>query len=383
MTRPWSWAEFAAATLSRQFPRVQGDDPAAVVDLVRRVGPIQSQAARAPFLCVASRLPGTPRDAVAATYDAHDLVRSTSLRGTVHTSVRQQHAALAAVSGQTLVPQLRRMLRMDHRAVQEFRGVLERLTEDDWADHDRLLAGVVAWMRSRHHDESIAALETPGPRYTLRGHPLMLRRPRSASAGWDSQAEVVYRSARFAIDEQPVDPQDALVALVRGHVAASGPVTRRDLAWWSGAGLRGVDAAVSALGEELVRRPGPNGLDYLDLAELRDGDGDGDVGVRLLPEYDALLLAYDPAARDRFADAAAVSYTWNRTNGVHAPTVLVDGRVRGRWRLDRSGSSAVVVVEMLPGERASDPGDLTDPATAVGTALALTVNDVTVGVAAS
>jgi len=135
---------------------------------------------------------------------------------------------------------------------------------------------------------------------------------------------------------------------------------------------------VDALADEIVVRPGPNGLDYLDLVQAPVRSGDTDPGVRLLPEYDALLLAYDPAARDRFADREAVSYSSNRANGVHAPTVLVDGRLRGKWRLTRSGDSAVIEVETFPGERLLDPGELADQAGAVGAVLALSVTDVRV-----
>jgi hypothetical protein len=203
----------------------------------------------------------------------------------------------------------------------------------------------------------------------------MIRRP--VGGGWEGQGEVVYRSARYALGEEPVEPQRALEDLVRQHIDASGPVSRRDLAWWSGEGLRNVGAAVETLGDELVGRLGPDGLEYLDLADAPTRSG-SDPGVRLLPEYDALLLGYDPKARDRFAEADAVSYTWNRRNGVHSPTVLVDGRIRGKWQLERKGGSAAIAVAMFPGERLLDPGDLTTPAAALGAALGLTITDVTV-----
>ena len=110
----------------------------------------------------------------------------------------------------------------------------------------------------------------------------MLRRPLAPTAGWESQAEVVYRSASAAIGEVVPRFDDALATLVRHHIAASGPVTRRDLAWWSGAGLRDVDTALDSLHAELTRRMGPNGLEYLDLV---GGAPDApDPGIRLLPE---------------------------------------------------------------------------------------------------
>lgn len=373
----WTWEELAAATLGRQFPRIRGRGEDSVVELVRRVGPIQSQAARAPFLCLASRLPGATYDDITAAHISMRVVRSTSLRGTVHTSTREQHAALSAVAMRTLAPQLRRLLRLRDDQIAAFRRVLEGLSADDWMEHGVLLAEILAWFEAQGLRESIAAMEIAGPRYALRGHPPMLRRPRSAGAGWESQAEVVYRAAIHAIDERSMDAQPALVELVRHHVRASGPVTRRDLAWWSGSGLNQVDEALASLAAELVVRPGPSGLDYLDLAGSPRSLG-VDPGPRLLPEYDALLLAYDPKARKRFADDEAVLHSWNRANGVHSPTVLLNGRLRGRWRLTRTGNTGVIEVEMFPGERLVDPGLLADPAEALGKALALTVTDVRV-----
>lgn len=376
----WSWSELAAATLARQFPRIDAaGGPDAVVDLLRRVGPIQSQAARAPFLCVASRLPGASYDAICAAHELLQVVRSTSLRGTVHTSTREQHAALAAVAGHAQSGFWRRALTLDQEQLDGFRAELERLTTDGWRSNAELAAAMVDWLRERGLSDALSAVTTSQTgRYSYRGHAAMLRRPVAGS--WEGQGAVLFRSARCAVDEERVDVPDALVLLTRAHLAASGPASRRDIAWWSGAGLRQVDAAVATLGEQLVRRRGPNGLEYLDLADA-PAVGDDDCGVRLLPEYDALLLAYEPAARDRFADAAAVAHTWNRANGVHSPTVLAGGRLRACWRLERAAGRRVasIAVEMLPGERPLDPGDLTDAAAAIGTALALTVTDVTIG----
>jgi hypothetical protein len=374
--RPWTWEGLAAATLGRQFPRIRGRDEAAVLDVVRRVGPIQSQAARAPFLSLAARLPGVSYDAVTATHASLRLVRSTSLRGTVHTSARDDHGALNAVSTRALAGLWRRTLKLSEPLLREFRAEIESLSEPGWVTHQEIETHMRDWFGRHGLRDSLAATDNEAGRFAYRAHAAMLRRPR-AGAGWDSQAEVVYRAAGYAIGEATPDPQDALATLVRRQLAASGPATRRDLAWWSGDGLRNVDAAVASLGDEISSRPGPNGLDYLDLTSPPASVA-ADPGIRLLPEYDALLLGYDPPARDRFADAQAVSHTWNRANGVHSPTVLVDGRLRGRWRLERKAGSATILVEMFPGERLLDPGDLTEQAGAIATVLATPVTDVAV-----
>lgn len=368
----------AVATLGRQFPPAAPAGAAgaeAVVELVRRVGPVQSQAARAPFVSITARLPGASYDDVVEAHESLRLVRSTSLRGTVHTSTREQHADLAAVAIRALAPEIRRLLHLDDEQLAGFRAELERLSSEDWTSHGALVEGVVGWLTAHGNEASVHGLDQPGGLSLLRGHPRLLRRPGRPGARWDSQSEVVYWSASTAIGEQPVDPQTALVALIRGQLAAAGPASRRDLAWWSGAGLRQVDAVLESLAAELVARPGPNGLVYVDLADAPGGPTVPE-GVRLLPEYDTLLLAYDPAARDRFADAAAVAHSWNKRNGVHSPTLLVDGRLRGRWRLERSRTSAAVQVEMFPGERLLDPSELADGVVALEKGLGVTVSDV-------
>ena len=380
--RGYTWEELASATLARQFPRVRGRDEGAVVELVRRVGPIQSQAARAPFLSIAARLPGVSYEAVAAAHTSMRVVRSSSLRGTVHTSTREHHAVLNSVATRALAALWRRTLKLDQHQLEAFRVELEGLSAQRWVTHDEIETHLRAWFESHGLDTTLKATESGAGHFAYRTHAAMLRRPRSERSGWDSQAEVVYRAARYAVDERSVDPQAALVELVRHHVAASGPVSRRDLAWWSGEGLRNVDAAIESLGDELAARPGPDGLDYLDLADVRANSG-RDPGPRLLPEYDALLLAYDPAARKRFADDDAVLHSWNRANGVHSPTVLVDGRLRGRWRLTRSGAQGVIVAEMFPGERLLDPSELADAAAALAKALSVTVTDIQVSALAA
>lgn len=50
MPTAYTWADLACANLPRQLPRVAGRGSAGVVDLVRAVGPVQSQVARAPFV---------------------------------------------------------------------------------------------------------------------------------------------------------------------------------------------------------------------------------------------------------------------------------------------------------------------------------------------
>ena len=88
-TEHYSWAELAAIALHRQFPAADS-----VAELVEQVGPIQSQAARAPFLGIAARLTSADHASITAAYEQAAIVRGSTLRGTVHTSTAAVHPIL-------------------------------------------------------------------------------------------------------------------------------------------------------------------------------------------------------------------------------------------------------------------------------------------------
>lgn len=81
---------------------------------------------------------------------------------------------------------------------------------------------------------------------------------------------------------------------------------------------------------------GPDERTYYDLATGTPPARDL-PGVRLLPEFDALLCGYDPAARKRFVDAAHYQRLWSQENGTILAPLLVDGRMSGWWRIPGSG----------------------------------------------
>jgi hypothetical protein len=380
VARAHTWEALARATARRQFPKVRGRGANAVVELIERVGPIQSQVARSPFVTVSSRLPGATHAAITEAYESLRIVRGSNLRGTVHTSAREHHRLLDAVTRHAMEKGWRRNLKLERTSVADVQAGIEDFARDQWRTPEQLRQHLVAWLGEHEGSAAAKAAETTGVgRAFAHVHSGLIRRP-LGSAAWDRQSAPGYRTASELLgDDRPgsVDSAPALVALTRQHLRAFGPATRRDVAWWTGEGLTAVDVALEALADELTARPGPDGQTYYDPIEAPTG-GHGDPGVRLLPEYDALVVGYDPKSRDRFLDPEHLPRIWMSANGVFSPGVLAGGRLVAAWRIVPDRSRRRIEVEMFPGVRRLNEDDLADQVTALEAALAIEIDDVAI-----
>ncbi len=345
---PITWDELAGRALARQLPDMDGVGVAEALD---RVGPVQAQTARSPFLGLAARAPGVEHADVVAAYERHDVVRGSNLRGTVHTSTASDHGLLevATRTGQRTL--WARHLRLRDTTLEQVWAALEEYAAADWRTVDELGGHLRAWV-AEHDPGAAPRLDDTQGRYLAFGHGGLVRRP--LTGGWEGQGRPVYRTATALLgprEDVLADPDAALDALLRRHLACHGPASRQDLAWWAGLGLRVVDACLARLAEAgtTEQHEGPDGRTYHDLV-----GAPGPVerpGVRLLPEFDALMCAYDPAARVRFATADHLRRLWHQENGLVDAPLLVDGRITGSWRLSGSGTARRCEVTWFAGTR--------------------------------
>ncbi|WP_308467309.1 DNA glycosylase AlkZ-like family protein [Rathayibacter soli] len=99
--------------------------------------------------------------------------------------------------------------------------------------------------------------------------------------------------------------------------------------------------------------------------------------LRLLPEFDALLCAYDPKARDRFVSRNHLARLWLRDQGVQPAPLLCDGRLTGLWRLSGVGRKRSCKVIGFAGTRRPRKSELECPLAALEAAYGITVTGTT------
>jgi len=351
--RRWSEDDLRLSTLRRQFPEPLDTSgrptPAAVLDLVEKIAPIQSQVPRAPFATIAGRLPGTAYVDLVDLFESHRLVKASTLRGTVFTSGREQFGWSQRIAREGRVEFLATQTKV---APEEVRGLLTAIEAEatEWRPWDDLLDHARGLMAAGPPELAERADQV---RFLLWGQAGLLRRP--PDTAWHKRTDVLRRSARVALPELPESTFDeAVLAMVERHLRAYGPVTADDVCFYLGIRKTPLRRALASLGDRVVTGEGPDGQPMLDLDDelsRTTEPPESASGTRLLAEFDGVLMGYAGPGRLRFLDPEQLALVWSTKNAVCAPMVLSDGRIVARWKTVGTGRRIRLEVTMLPPHR--------------------------------
>jgi len=200
--------------------------------------------------------------------------------------------------------------------------------------------------------------------------------------GPDRDRKVTYtHPRRWLPGFRPADGDAALRALVTRYLYAYGPATPQHFARWLGIPPRHAAVLFGAMPGELERVE-LDGEPGWTLAGDTATPPRPHRGIRLLPYFDAYLVAGQPRERLYPGAAAARALTPAGQAGNY-PVLLVDGVAGGVWHQRRSGRRLALTVEPLRELTAPQRRQLDDEAGLVGAVMAatvtLTVGTVTVG----
>lgn len=152
--------------------------------------------------------------------------------------------------------------------------------------------------------------------------------------------------AEPALDAEPGAPEAELDAVVLRYLAAFGPASVRDIQQWCG--LTRLSTVVKRLGDQLTRYTDESGTVLYDAAEAPLADEDLQPPVRLLPEYDNILLSHADRSRIMGSEHRSAIFT---ENGRILATVLIDGFVAATWRHDGGELTVQPLRRLRPAEK--------------------------------
>lgn len=330
--RTLSLRELNRATLARQL--LLGRAQSTVAAAVRQLVGLQAQIPGPPYLGLWSRLAGFTREALAQPLAAHELVRATFLRGTLHLCTAEAYAGFRSALQPMLTKGLQSVLRerMDGLDVAALAADARLALQDG----PRTFTELRGFLAQRH-----PGLDERAMGYAVRMSLPLVQVPGPGAWGFASDAPFMLADVWLGRELGP--GQDAK-ELFRRYLAAFGPASPRDFQTWSGLSLD--PGTVEELRPELRTFATEAGRELFDLKDAPLPDEDTPAPPRLLPEFDNLLLGHADRTRivpEKYRPQIFLSALRVRS------TFLIDGFVHGAWRIERtkkkSDNRAVLVLE--------------------------------------
>jgi hypothetical protein len=338
-TRVLTLRELNRATLDRQMLLERQTSPA--LDAVERLAGLQAQVPSPPYVGLWTRLRDFRREELTRLMEERQVVRATLMRATLHLVTAEDYLLLRPA----LQPALTRSMnsiagkRLEGLDLDRLVGVAREYFEREprpFADFRPLLSEL-----EPERDPSALA-------YAVRTQLPLVQVP--TSGVWGYAGKVPFTTAEKWLGRSLSSSEDPR-GLVLRYLAAFGPATVRDVQTWSGRTQLKQSVEEIKAGLRILRDE--RGNELLDLPDAPLPSGDTPAPPRFIPDYDNLLLSH--ADRGRVISDEHRKRVFLSAARVRA-TFLIDGFVRGAWKVDKTRRAATLVIE--PFERLSK-GDRT------------------------
>lgn len=314
------------ATLARQL--LLQRSTLSVLDAVEHLVGLQAQTPHTWYVGLWGRLEDLRPETVSDLLSSRDLVRIALMRSTIHLVTSDDAMAIRPLLDSVLqLP----MSNFAKHLVGLDRQEVVRVGRDLIDADPMTFSELGRAMAMRWPDRDPAALAQ-----AVRAHEALVQViPRGL---WRKSGAARHTSLQSWLG-RGLGPGMSVQALVLRYLRAFGPASVKDVQAWCG--LTRLAAVLDQLRPALVVFRDENGRELFDLPDAPRPPEDVPAPVRLLYDYDNLLLSH--ADRSRFITPAAQAQGFD-PHGPMPRMVLVDGVTAGVWTHQRSRDSATITV---------------------------------------
>ena len=304
------------ALLARQL--LQQRSQASAAGTIEHLVGMQAQAPNLPYVGLWARLKDFKTDELSRMVERREAVRLSLMRNTIHLVTRRDAFGIKPL-----------FMRLGARGFlhgspwgKTMRGqdmdAIGLAGHEIMSEKPRTVADLAKRMAARFPNLDAQSMAY-GVRYMV---PLVFTPPRGL---WGGKGLVTLTTFDAWLGKPP-GPAILDEELVRRYLAAFGPASAADMRAWSGLAMRPV---FEALRPRLRIFQDQEGRELFDLPRAPRPPADTDVPVRLLPDYDNILLGH--ADRTRIMPAGRHLGLFS-SNGIMKGSVLFNGFVRAEWK---------------------------------------------------
>ncbi|MWV42098.1 winged helix DNA-binding domain-containing protein [Paenibacillus sp. HJL G12] len=320
--------ELNRALLARQMLLERVRMPA--IEAIEKLVGLQAQAPNPPYFGLWTRIKDFCHEELTGLIESRQAVRIALMRSTIHLvsakdCLEMRHAFQSVLERGLKGNYSKRLTGLDLEEIAEAgRALVESapftLSELGKRLHER-------W--DTHDPEALSMV--------IRNRvPLVQVPPRGL---WGRGGQATYTTAEAWLGEtrlQIAKPKD----IVLRYLGAFGPATVKDIQVWSG--LTKLREVVEELRSQLETFMNEAGDELFDLPEAPRPSADTPCPPRFLGEFDNILLSH--ADRSRIMSESDRKRVFT-VNGIIRSVILVDGFVRGIWRIDKTKEKATLTIE--------------------------------------
>ncbi|AKN74857.1 hypothetical protein QR97_38755 [Streptomyces sp. PBH53] len=306
---------------------------------------LQAQAPNPPYIGLWTRLADFAVEDLAALVRERKAVRIALMRSTIHLVTDDDCLALRPLLAEMLARTVkgqfgRQVAGLDTDEIAKLGTELAEARTLTFAELGALMA------------ERWAGYDANALAQTVRNLvPLVQVPPRGL---WGHSGQAAHTTAERWLG-RGLDTNASIDTYVRRYLAAFGPASVKDMQKWSG--LTRLREAFTRLGPALRTYRDETGTVLYDLDGAQLPDPAEELPARYLPEFDNILLSHADRERIMAPEYRPRVFT---SNGIIRATFLIDGFVRGLWRIDRVKEAATLVVQPFAPLARRDVAELTE-----------------------
>ncbi|MGL5889682.1 MAG: winged helix DNA-binding domain-containing protein [Bacteroidia bacterium] len=292
-------------------------------NLLKQLGPVQAQGYTQGRRAIGLRLRNTTAAIIEKEIAEGKIIRSWMFRGTLHFAeagqVREIQSALQPVVVKLLQPMLKN-LGIDAAELKKATKVIEKhLSKNSISTRDEI--GAVL------EQNNIADANKQRLRYFLHyatATGLICHAPRSGSEDTFTLLDALLPASAHFVRE------DAVQNIVYRYFNTHGPASIADAVRWTGLPVSEIKKAVAGFDNEFEQALfGDEVVYFKNPAEPLE-----EIPLLLLAGFDEYIVGYKN--RNHFLDSEHAAKVVT-VNGLFHPSIVVNGRVQGIWKLESSG----------------------------------------------